>query len=210
MNINPSRGIFIEVIQLLLPPQTESKQLLWSTHNPLCPVQHADVTLPSALCLFTSDNEGPHLLFRDVEPVSSQNHKPVPPQLPEDPTATELPDPAHFVRLLSCLWSWVLNALKQTSESDRKTIGLTGCSYWLLLLIALTSCFFTGCCYDLNEWMKRDREDDEHMKPVVLLPVCFSSSCPLLRLEAPGAMTPTAERFGPSGGSARPRPLGAR
>lgn len=48
------------------------------------------------------------------------------------------------------------------------------------------------------------------MKPDVLLPVCFSSSCPLLRLEATRAMTPTAERFGPAGGSARPQSLGAR
>lgn len=61
-------------------------------------------TTPAGLSSFISKplakQNPPHLLVRDEQVVSSQHQVAAPPQLPEDPTATELPDPAHLIWLL--------------------------------------------------------------------------------------------------------------
>lgn len=48
---------------------------------------------------------------------SSQNHKAVPPQLPEDATAAELPDPAGLLRLLDPLVTLVLDPLTEPDQN---------------------------------------------------------------------------------------------
>lgn len=53
---------------------------------------------------------------------SSEDHEAVPPQFSEDPAAAELPDPAHFVRLLGGLLARILDPLKTHEEPTEKTL----------------------------------------------------------------------------------------
>lgn len=53
---------------------------------------------------------------------TSEDHEAVPPQFSEDPTAAELPDPAHFVWLLGGLLAQILDPLKTHIEPTKKTL----------------------------------------------------------------------------------------
>lgn len=48
--------------------------------------------------------------------VSSQHHVPTPPQLPENPSTAELPDPAHLLWLLDGQRTGVLNTLQHNDN----------------------------------------------------------------------------------------------
>ncbi len=146
---------------LLLSADTNSQLMNTekSTHNPLCPIQHDDISSDEEVF-----RDAPHLLVRDEKMVSSQDHVAAPPQLSEDPAAAELPDPAHFLRLLDRLLPRVLNALKhhnttaETPEEDEDTPENTMTSWnekdsW-------SKCSDPNCCERKHKEERKKTEDE--------------------------------------------------